>query len=96
MGPQAIEFDRGTRAYRVTLPGPIEDAFYNQDDPRIFEIYVSRLQIEKIPYGQESNDRIKVSQLELAHAVPMDEVPDPRVIIEDAADFEKDAKKKHA
>lgn len=29
VGPPGIEFDPATRQYRVTLPGPIEDAFYN-------------------------------------------------------------------
>ena len=72
------------------MPGPIEGAFYNAEDPRIFELYISRLQIAKIAYGEPSNDRVKVSQLEVAYSVPMEQIPDPRTVLEDAADFEKE------
>lgn len=44
VGPPNIEFDKESREYRITIPGQdsIADAFYNQEDPRIFEIYVRR------------------------------------------------------
>ena len=53
-----------------------------------------RQQIDKIAYGEPSNDRVKVSQLELAFCAPCEQIPDPRLIIEDAADFEKEEKEK--
>ena len=67
-----------------------EGAFYNGEDPRIYELYVSRMQIAKIPYGEPSAERIKVAPLECAYSIPMEQIPDPRTTLEDAADFEKD------
>lgn len=89
-GPPQIECNRDSGDFKVTMPGPIEGAFYNGEDPRIFELYISRLQIAKIAYGEPSNDRVKVSQLEVAYSVPMEQIPDPRTVLEDAADFEKE------
>lgn len=89
-GPPQIDCNRDSGDFKIIMPGPIEGAFYNQEDPRVFELYVSRLQIAKIAYGEPSNDRIKVSQLEIAFSLPMEQVPDPRTVLEDAADFEKE------
>lgn len=89
-GPPQIECNRDSGDFKITMPGPIEGAFYNQEDPRVFELYISRLQIAKIAYGEPSNDRVKVSQLEIAHSMPMEQLPDPRTVLEDAADFEKE------
>jgi len=43
------------------MPGPVENAFYNNDDPRMIEFYIRRKQIDKIEYGVESNERINVN-----------------------------------
>jgi len=40
----------------------------------------------------ESAERVNVSHLELAYTVPMEFVPDPRTVLEDAADMEREAR----
>ena len=35
---------------------------------------------------------MNVSHLELAFTLPMEYIPDPRIVLEDAADMEKDAR----
>jgi hypothetical protein len=35
---------------------------------------------------------VNVSHLELAFTLPMEYIPDPRTVLEDAADMEKDAR----
>ena len=93
-GPPQIECNRESGDFKITMPGPVEGAFYNQEDPRIYELYISRLQIAKIAYGEPSNDRVKVAQLECAFSVPMEQIPDPRTVLEDAADFEKEERER--
>ena len=41
-------------------------------------------------YSVSSNERINVAHLELALRLPMEYIPDPRTVIEDAADKEKE------
>lgn len=58
----------------------------------MIEFYIRRTQIEKIQYGVESNERVNVQHLEIALRMPMEYLPDPRTVLEDAADMEKEAK----
>lgn len=71
-------------------PENLKGAFYNLDDPRIFQVYVAPQSNDKIPYGAPSNDRLKPADLQLAMTVPCEKIPDPRKVIEDAADLEKE------
>ncbi len=43
-----------------------------------------------IKYGEANNERINVAHLELAMRMPMEYLPDPRTVIEDAQDREKE------
>jgi hypothetical protein len=40
----------------------------------------------------ESNERVNVAHLELCLSLPMEYIPDPRTVIEDAADIEREAR----
>ncbi len=73
------------------MKGPLENVFYNQADPRLLELYVRTAQIDKIKYGDEAdlNERIQVQHLQLAYRLPLEVLPDPRVVIEDEKDFVK-------
>ena len=82
VGPPDIEFNKDTGEFKITIPkkdqaqykaDDLNDAFYNQADPRVFQVYVTTLQkADKIPYGAPSNDRIKVQDLTLAFTVPLE------------------------
>lgn len=61
IGPQHIEYDKNTGDFTVTMAGPIDNAFYCADDPKVIEFYIRRKQIDKIAYGVESNERINVN-----------------------------------
>ena len=83
IGPQDIAFDATTQSFVATFPGPLEDVFYSE---KYLELYM-RIKPESIPYGQPSRERINVSQgLQMVMRVPMEFIPDPRTIIEDAHD----------
>ena len=58
----------------------------------MIEFYIRRTQIEKIQYGVETNERVNVQHLEIALRMPLEYIPDPRTVLEDAADMEKEAK----
>ena len=68
---------------------PSEDVWY-ASDPKILEIYTRNTQIDKIQYGggQPIKDR-DFASLQCVLKLPMELLPDPRVIREDAADQEK-------
>jgi len=83
VGPPNIQFDKNTRNFIITIEGPSDGLFYS-DDPKILEIYIRKSQIDKIQYGVASQERINVAHLELAMRVPMEYLPDPRTVIEDA------------
>jgi hypothetical protein len=89
VGPPNIQFDKNTRNFIITIEGPSDGLFYS-DDPKILEIYIRKSQIDKIQYGVASQERINVAHLELAMRVPMEYLPDPRTVIEDAQDREKE------
>ncbi len=42
---------------------PEEEVFYAQDE-KCLEVFIRRKQIDTIPYGQASNEKIKVEHLE--------------------------------
>lgn len=104
VGPPDIGFNKDTGEFEINIPkkdanqykaADLDGAFYNAEDPRLLQIYVTTLQkADKIPYGAPSNDRIKVADLQLAFTVPLEQIPDPRVVIEDAADYEKEEREK--
>ena len=41
-----------------------EDCIYSGADPKVNQFYIRSKAIDKIPYGQESNERINVAHLE--------------------------------
>jgi len=89
VGPPNIQLDKATRNFIITIEGPSDGLFYSED-PKILEIYIRKSQIDKIQYGVASQERINVAHLELAMRIPMEFLPDPRTVIEDAHDREKE------
>lgn len=65
-GPQYINYQKTEGDFTVTVPGPINDAFYCHEDPKIIQFYYRDAQIDKIQYGVESNERINFGHLKLA------------------------------
>ena len=59
---------------------------------KIIEFYIRTTQIDKIEYGVASNERINVSKMQNGLTIPLEYVPDPRTVLEDAADLEREAK----
>ena len=88
-GPPNIQYEKTTRNFIISIEGPSDGLFYS-DDPKILEIYIRKQQIDKIQYGVASQERINVAHLELAVRIPMEFIPDPRTVIEDAHDREKE------
>ena len=89
-GPQFIQFDKDTCQFHITMEKPSEDVWY-ASDPKILEIYTRNTQIDKIQYGVEQKKIIArdFASLQCVLKLPMELLPDPRVIREDAADQEK-------
>lgn len=83
-----IQFDRSNKTFIGTIPGPCEDVFYSED-VKCLEIYV-RKNPDKIQYGKPLDYVFKLKDVELCMRVPMEFIPDPRTIIEDAHDHEKE------
>lgn len=90
VGPSGIVINKQTKQFSIQFKGPIENAFYNEE-PRLMELYVRTNQVDKIKYGDEADksERIKVEHLTLALRVPMEYFPDPRTVIEDEADRQR-------
>jgi hypothetical protein len=42
VGPSAIKFDRSSVEFVVHIPGPFDNLFYNNEDPKDIEIFISR------------------------------------------------------
>jgi len=40
VGPYAINFDKQTKQFEIVIEGPLEEVFYNQNEPRLLEIYI--------------------------------------------------------
>ncbi|MFM7859682.1 MAG: hypothetical protein ACKO96_49075, partial [Flammeovirgaceae bacterium] len=93
-GPSAIKFDRSTGEFVVHLSGPIYNLFYDNEDSKAIEFFISKRYADKILYGFETGERINVTQLEKCFSFAAEFTSDPRTIIEDAADIEKELKDK--
>lgn len=92
IGPSNIYLQKNTGEFTLQIPGPMDNAFYCNEDPKVIEFYIRRTHADKIQYGVESGERINVQHLELAFTLPMQYIPDPRTVLEDAADMERDAR----
>ena len=92
VGPSAIKFDRSSVEFVVHIPGPFDNLFYNNEDPKDIEIFISRRQADKIQYGDQKDERINVTQLEKCFSFAAEFIPYPKTIIGDAVDFEKELK----
>jgi hypothetical protein len=42
VGPANIEYNKDTGDFVLKIPGPIENAFYCGDDPKVIEFYIRR------------------------------------------------------
>lgn len=96
IGPANIQLDKSTHQFRIIFPPMQEEVFYAQD-PKVVEIFIRRAKIDQIPYGVASTEKIKVQHLEQVLRLPMEYIPDPRVVREDAHDqeqFERDMKER--
>lgn len=89
VGPPNIQFNKSDRTFIITIEGPADGLFYSED-AKILEIYIRKSQIDKIQYGVQSQERINVAHLELCLRIPMEFLPDPRTVIEDAHDRERE------
>ena len=86
VGPPAIQFDKVAKSFIISIEGPVENVFYSEE-PKLLEIYIRKQRGDRagdIKYGEPSNERINVAHLELAMRMPMEYIPDPRTVIEDA------------
>lgn len=93
VGPSNIQFDKASGNFIINIPGPLEDTFYSGTDPKVIQFYIRSKAVDKIPYGEESNERINVAHLEAqVLTLPMEYLPDPRTVIEDDADIKREAR----
>lgn len=92
VGPQNIQYQKLTGDFVLQMPGPIPNAFYCLEDLKVIQFYYRTSQIDKIQYGVESNERINVKNLVLAMTLPVEQIPDPRTVLEDQADLEREVK----
>ena len=58
----------------------------------MIQFYVNTRQVDKIPYGVASSERINVAHSTLVYTLPLEYLPDPRLDELDRADDERDAK----
>ena len=86
VGPPNIQYNKAEGTFIVTIPGPLDDLFYSKSDPKVMQFYIRRTKIDAIEYGKPSDERINVQHLELALTLPLNHIPDPRTVLEDAAD----------
>ena len=63
VGPANMAYDKGTHMYTISFDAPADEVFYAQD-PKWLELFIRRKQIDTIPYGQPSTEKIKVEHLE--------------------------------
>ena len=96
VGPGNMTYDKTSHKFTISFEPTQEEVFYAQD-PKWLEIFIRRKQIDSIPYGQPSNEKIKVEHLEQVSRLPVEYLPDPRVVKEDAHDaeqYERDQKER--
>lgn len=61
VGPSQIEYNKTTGEFVVTLKtAGMENLFFNLEDPKYLELYISRRQVDKIKYGSaaDASERI--------------------------------------
>ena len=86
-----MDWDSGK--FTALFPPCEEEVFYS-DNPKLLEVY-HRIKPEGIPYGEPSNERVRLSRgVVLCLRVPMEFIPDPRTVFEDAQDKEMDERKR--
>lgn len=86
-----MTYDRSTHAFQITFEPPQEEVFYAAD-AKWLELFVRKAKIKEIPYGAANHaddKKIKVDQLVPVLRLPMEYIPDPRVVKEDAHDHEQ-------
>ena len=91
-GPAMFEMNPETREFTANLKTQgMDNLFFAQDDPKYLEFFVSRRQVDKIKYGSagDPNEKINVTHLELCLRLPLEIIPDPRTIIEDDVDAQR-------
>jgi len=96
VGPPNIQFNKNTNEFMISVPGNLEDVF-NSEDPKVLEIYIRMSNPDRIKYGVASTERLSVKALVCCIRLPMEFLPDPRTVIEDAQDrekFERDAEER--
>ena len=90
-GPKDIEYSNDTGRFVLTLEAPNEEVF-NAPDPKILQIYNRTAAIDKINYGPQGDKKPNAREIAALTCVlnlPMEYMPDPRVVKEDAQDQEK-------
>ena len=90
-GPYDINYDKDTGKFIMTFEGVNEEVF-NAPDPKILEVYFRTQAVDKIVYGDKSMKKLTVrdfQSLNCVMRVPMEYIPDPRVVKEDEQDQEK-------
>lgn len=92
IGPANIQFDKASGNFIVNIPGPMENLFFCAADPKLIQFYIRKSQIDKIQYGIDVGEKVNVAHLELCMTLPLEYIPDPRTVIEDAADIEREVK----
>ncbi len=91
IGPQHITMDKTTHRFTCKFEPPSEDVFYAAD-PKWVEFFIRRAKIDQIPYGAPSVEKIKVEHMEPVLRLPLEYLPDPRIVKEDAHDHEQFAR----
>ena len=100
VGPSSMQYDKSTHMFQLHFEPPSEEVFYNNADPKWLELYGRSTKISEIPYGQPNHDadkKIKITDLKPVTRLPMEYIPDPRVVKEDAHDqeqYERDMKER--
>ena len=88
VGPEAMTYDPTTFKYTITFS--FEYALYSD---KFGEIYL-RKKPQTIPYGTKTEEKLSVEGLELGLKLPMEIIPLPQIIQEDALDEEAEQKEK--
>lgn len=92
-GPHEIVLTKSTGNFQITFPNPpITDGFYHYDDLKVIQFFIRESKIDAIKYGEALKERINFNHLKIALSLPMELIPDPRTVLEDAADMEREAR----
>ena len=93
-----MTFDKNTGKFTLNIEPPSEEVFY-APDTKWLELYVRRRAVDTIKYGS-ADEKVTAktfNELENVLRIPMEYVPDPRVVKEDAHDaeqFERDMRER--